>query len=181
MSNAAHARQCWSLLAGLVMMALALPVYAFNLDSNNPIKVESDNARLDDQKGTATYTGSVRVTQGEAVLTADRVVLHRGDGQSLNRMEATGEPATYEQPENQQGPAIYAEGETIIYRATEERITFERQALIRQQGDTFRGNRIVYDVAERVVTASSAADDDSDRVEMTIQPNRNSGNNNSSD
>ncbi|MEQ6884347.1 lipopolysaccharide transport periplasmic protein LptA [Salicola sp. Rm-C-2C1-2] len=180
MSRTVRARQYWPLIAGFLMVATALPVYAFNLDSNNPIKVESDNARLDDQKGTATYTGSVRVTQGKAVLTAERVVLHRGDGQSLNRMKATGEPATYEQPESPQGPAIYAEGETIIYRAAAERITFEHKALIRQRGDTFQGNRIVYDVAERVVTASSASDDDSDRVEMTIQPGRNSGNNNSS-
>lgn len=179
MTNPARTRHAWRFLAGLLVSSLALPLYAFNLESDKPIRVESDNARLDDQEGTATYTGSVRVTQGEALLTADKVVLYRGDAQSLNRMEATGEPATYEQPETDQGPAVYAEGRTIIYRADEERITFEREAFIRQQGDTFRGSRIVYDVAERVVTASSSEDDADDRVEMTIQPGRDSGNDNS--
>lgn len=179
MTNPARARRGWQLLAGLLTAVLTAPLYAFDLDSDQPIKVKSDSARLDDQNDTATYTGNVRVTQGKAVLTADRVILHRGGEQSLNRMEATGEPATYEQPETQQGPAVYAEGETIIYAADEDRITFERKALIRQQGDTFRGNRIVYNLAERVVTASSSEDDDSDRVEMTIQPNRESGGDNS--
>lgn len=179
MTNPARTRNAWRFLAGLLLSSLSLPLYAFNLDSDKPIRVESDNARLDDQEGTATYTGSVRVTQGEALLTADRVVLYRGGAQSLNRMVATGDPATYEQPETEQGPAVYAEGRTIIYRADEERITFESEAFIRQQGDTFRGNRIVYDVAERVVTASSSEDDADDRVEMTIQPGRDSGNDNS--
>ena len=178
MTNPASARKSRRLLAGLLAAVLTAPLYAFDLESEQPIKVASDSARLDDQKGTATYTGNVRVTQGKAMLTADRVVLHRGDEQSLNRMKATGEPATYEQPKTQQGPAVYAEGETIIYAADKDRITFERSALIRQQGDTFRGNRIVYNLTERIVTASSSKEDDSDRVEMTIQPNRESGNDN---
>ncbi len=172
MTNPAKARKGWRLLAGLLTAALTAPLYAFDLDSDRPIRVESDSARLDDQNDTATYTGNVRVTQGEAVLTADRVILHRGGQKSLNRMEATGTPATYKQPETRQGPAVYAEGNTITYAADEDRITFERNALIRQQGDTFRGNRIVYNLTERVVTASSSGEDDSDRVEMTIQPNR---------
>lgn len=175
MTNPARARRGWRFLAGLLAAALTAPLYAFDLESEQPIKVESDSARLDDQNNTATYSGNVRVTQGEAVLTADEVVLHRGGKQSLNRMEATGEPATYEQPETRQGPEVYAEGETITYAADEDRITFERKALIRQRGDTFRGNRIVYNLEERVVTASSSEEDDSDRVEMTIQPNRENG------
>lgn len=179
MTNPARAPRGWPLLTGLLVAALTTPLHAFDLASDQPIKVASDSARLDDDSGTATYTGNVRVTQGEAVLTAAKVILHRGDGQSLNRMEATGEPATYEQPQTQQGPAVYAEGNTIIYAANRDRITFERNALIRQRGDTFRGNRIVYNLAERVVTASSSEEDDSDRVEMTIQPNRDSGDDNS--
>lgn len=178
MTHPARAQREGLLLAAMLMAAFSLPLHAFDLESDKPIEVESDSARLDDQDDTATYTGNVRVTQGEARLTADRVVLHRGSSQSVDRMEATGKPATYEQPETREGPAVYAEGETIIYAADEDRITFERKAFIRQDGDTFRGNRIVYDLTDRVVTASSSEDDDSDRVEMTIQPRREDGNGN---
>lgn len=180
MTNPARTRLAWRFLAGLITAGLILPVYAFKLDSDTPIKVASDNARLDDQKGTATYSGNVRVSQGEAVLTADKVVLYRGNSQNLSRMEATGNPATYKQPQTEQAPAVYAEGRTIIYEAKEERIIFEREALIRQQGDRFRGNRIVYDLGERIVTASSSENDDQDRVEMTIQPDRDGTNDNGS-
>lgn len=163
----------------LTRLALALllagaipPAFAFDLDSDKPIRIESRSARLDDKAGTATYTGNVRVTQGEARLEADRVVLTRKNGE-LDSMEATGEPATYEQPETANAPAIYAEGNRIHYAAGEGLIVFEQNALIRQAGDRFRGNRISYDLEERVVTASSADGDDDDRVEMTIQPGKN--------
>ena len=160
-------------LAFILSLAVAaFPASAFDLDSDQPIRIESRSARLDDRAGTATYTGNVRVTQGEARLEADRVVLTRSEGE-LDSMEATGEPATYEQPETPDAPALYAEGNRIHYAAGEGLIVFEQNALIRQAGDRFRGNRISYDLEERVVTASSADGDDDDRVEMTIQPGKN--------
>lgn len=164
------------LVACLLLAWTAVPVVAFDLDSEKPIRVESKTARLDDKAGTATYAGNVRVTQGEARLEADKVVLQRNEGE-LDSMEATGEPATYEQPETEEAPAIYAEGNRIHYSASENLIVFERNALIRQAGDRFRGNRISYDLEDRVVNASSAKDDEEDRVEMTIQPGRNRDNN----
>ena len=87
-------------------------------------------------------------------------------------MEATGEPATYSQPGTRESPEFYAEGEWIHYSAGENLITLKREALVRQAGDTFSGNRIRYDLDERVVTAQSTREDESDRVRMTIQPGR---------
>jgi len=166
-------------ISPLIRVALCLllagsihPAFAFDLDSDKPIRIESKSARLDDKAGTATYTGNVRVTQGEARLEAERIVLTRKEGE-LDSLEATGEPATYEQPETPDAPALYAEGNRIHYAAGEGLIVFERKAIIRQAGDRFRGNRISYDLEERVVTASSADDDDDDRVQMTIQPGKN--------
>ncbi|TDT43242.1 lipopolysaccharide export system protein LptA [Halospina denitrificans] len=160
----------------LLLAGVTVPVFAFDLDSDNPIRIESKSARLDDKAGTATYTGNVRVTQGEARLEAQRIVLTRKEGE-LDSLDATGEPATYEQPETPDAPALYAEGNRIHYAAGEGLIVFERNALIRQAGDRFRGNRISYDLEKRVVTATSADDDDEDRVEMTIQPGKNRDNN----
>lgn len=162
----------------LLLLLLATPAAnAFNLDSDTPIRVNADNARLDDSQGVATYTGDVEMTQGNIRLTADRVVLHRSD-EGVRRIEANGEPARYRQP------AVKGEGETnaqalnIVWSADDNRVTFEREAMIEQDGNLFRGDIIHYDSAERVVTAEGSADqsDGDGRVEMVIQP-RNSGKN----
>lgn len=159
-------------------LALTAPAaLAFNLESDEPIKVNSDSARLDDGKGIATYTGTVEMSQGNAILTADKVVLYR-DENGVSRIEANGKPARYKQP------AMEGQGETdaralnITWSASENRVTFEREAVIEQDGNLFRGDVIHYDSAERVVTAEGAADqgEGSGRVEMVIQPRNTPGN-----
>ena len=157
----------------LALLAFCGTTHGFDMDSDEPIRVESDSARLDDRAGTATYTGNVIVHQGETRLKADEVVLRR-DQDGLSSMTATGQPATYEQPETDTEPAIYAEGRSISYSRAEQRISFERNAMIRQREDRFRGDVIHYDMEQRVVTATGgdAESETGGRVEMTIQPRR---------
>jgi lipopolysaccharide export system protein LptA len=162
-----------------VMMALLAPLFAplanaFDLDSNTPIRINADNARLDDSQGIATYTGTVEMSQGNSRLTAERVVLHRSD-EGVSRIEANGQPARYRQA------AIKGEGETnaqalnIVWSADANRVTFEREAVIEQGGNLFRGDVIHYDSVNRVVTAEGSPDqgDGGGRVEMVIQPRNN--------
>ena len=161
------------LMAALLAITLTGPAAAFELDSDIPIKVTADNARLDDNQGIATYTGDVELEQGETHLSAKRVVLYR-DENGLNRIEAFGNPARYRQP-SREGEG---EGETdaralnITWSAADQRLIFERQAVIEQNGNLFRGDIIHYDTARRVVTAQGGADsgEGSGRVEMVIQP-----------
>ncbi|MBS3804580.1 MAG: lipopolysaccharide transport periplasmic protein LptA [Oleiphilaceae bacterium] len=149
-------------------LLFSLPAAAFDLESDAPVTINSDKARLDDAQGRATYTGDVVVTQEGTQLDANRVELYR-DNLGLSRMEAFGTPARYQQPASQEQAEIDARALTITYDARDEQITFEEQAVIHQGSDTFRGQRIVYSTSDRVVTAESGPDA-SDRVEMTIQP-----------
>lgn len=162
------------LLYAIAMSAMlfAAPAAAFDPDSDSPITVNADNARLDDSKGKATYTGDVVLTQDQTRLTADRVVLYRGED-GLNRIEATGEPAHYQQPARQGSGQTDARAQSITYSASENRLTFEREAVIEQNGDLFRGDIIHYDSVDRVVTAEGSPGEGSGRVEMVIQPRNN--------
>ncbi len=156
-------------------LALATPhAAAFDLESDEPIRVNADSARLDDGQGIATYTGAVEMTQGDANLTADKVVLHR-DENGVSRIEATGTPARYRQPAMEGQGETDARALTITWSAADNRVTFRREAVIEQGGNLFRGDVIHYDSAERVVTAEGSADqgDGSGRVEMVIQPRSN--------
>lgn len=159
------------LTAALTALLVAGSAAAFNLDSDTPITVNADNARLDDSKGVATYTGDVILTQGATELTADKVILYR-DANGLRRIEATGQPAHYRQPARDGQGETDARALNITYSAPESRLTFEREAEIEQNGNLFRGDIIHYDSVDRVVTAEGAAEETngSGRVEMVIQP-----------
>ncbi|MDX1633860.1 MAG: lipopolysaccharide transport periplasmic protein LptA [Marinobacter sp.] len=160
----------------LIGLFASLPLAAFDLQSDAPIAVSADNARLDDAKGVATYTGDVVVTQNQTQLAADRVVLYR-DAEGLKRIEAYGEPARYRQPATAEQAETRARARTIIYAARDSEITFKEQAVIEQGANLFRGEHILYDTAERVVTAEGGQTGDGSpgRVEMIIQPNAPSG------
>ncbi|MDI9244930.1 lipopolysaccharide transport periplasmic protein LptA [Marinobacter sp. CHS3-4] len=155
----------------LTMALLSAPAQAFDLDSNTPIRVNADNARLDDSKGIATYTGAVEMSQGNSKLTADRVELHRSP-EGVSRIEATGQPARYRQPAVKGAGETNAQAHSITWSAEDNRVTFERDAVIEQDGNLFRGDVIHYDSVQRVVTAEGSPDqaDGSGRVEMVIQP-----------
>ncbi|PHQ26832.1 lipopolysaccharide transport periplasmic protein LptA [Marinobacter guineae] len=159
------------LMAALITIAMAGPAAAFDLDSDIPIKVTADTARLDDGQGIATYTGDVELEQGETQLNAERVVLYR-DQNGLSRIEAVGSPARYRQPTRQGEGETDARALNITWSATDQRLTFEREAVIEQNGNLFRGDVIHYDTARRVVTAEGGAGtgEGSGRVEMVIQP-----------
>ncbi|MDL0432049.1 lipopolysaccharide transport periplasmic protein LptA [Marinobacter sp. TBZ242] len=171
-----HAAARSSLILAVVFLALGAPAaLAFDLESDEPIRVNADSARLDDRQGVATYTGSVKMSQGDANLTADKVVLYR-DENGVSRIEATGQPARYRQPAMEGQGETDARALTITWSAADNRVTFEREAIIEQDGNLFRGDVIHYDSAERVVTAEGSADqgDGGGRVEMVIQPRKSS-------
>lgn len=159
------------LLIALFAAFFASQATAFDLDSDQPITVSADSARLDDGQGIATYTGAVELVQGKTRLTADRVVLYRNVN-GLNRIEANGTPARYQQPVTSGEGETDAKAKNITWSATNKQLTFEREAVIEQNGNVFRGDIIHYDTEQRVVTAEGAEDTGSGpgRVEMVIQP-----------
>jgi lipopolysaccharide export system protein LptA len=156
-----------------LLLVLPVTASAFDLKSDQPIRVNADSARLDDITGTATYTGDVLVRQGDTRLEADRVVLYR-DEESLTRIEAEGNPARYQQPASDGTGKTDARARRITYSSPDNRLVLEEQAVIEQNGNRFSGNRIDYDSTQRVVTATSGPQTDRQgedgRVEMIIQP-----------
>jgi lipopolysaccharide export system protein LptA len=117
----------------------------------------------------------VELVQGNTRLEADRVVLYR-DTEGLSRIEASGAPAHYRQPAREGEGMTDASALNITWSAKDNQLTFEREAVIEQGDNTFKGDIIHYDTLKRVVTAEGGRREDggSGRVEMVIQP-RNAG------
>ncbi|MFP8967090.1 lipopolysaccharide transport periplasmic protein LptA [Pokkaliibacter sp. CJK22405] len=154
-------------------LALLLPVVAQALpeDRNKPVRILSDNAALDDAKGTVTYTGKVKLTQGTLEIEADKVVLYLVNGE-LTRAKAFGKPAHYQQLPSPNEPLTHAYGQTLDYDLSKETITAQENAKLTQAKDTFTGDKIIYDITQRTVNASGGKSSNagSGRVEMILHP-----------
>lgn len=60
-------------------------------DSNLPVEVTADNLDVDQNDGTAVFTGNVVIGQGEMRLSAPRVlVVYQEDQSKIERLQATG-------------------------------------------------------------------------------------------
>lgn len=156
----------------VVTLSLLLPlltgtVHALSSDRNQPMNVEADRADIDDKRGVSVYRGNVKITQGTLRLTADELTLHTRDGEVV-RAIAVGKPATYRQRPDGKEHDVEAEALKMEYLADRQQLILTEKALVQQAGDTFRSERIDYDIAADVVKAGAGAP--GDRVRITIQP-----------
>lgn len=156
----------FSLLSGL---AHALPS-----DSQQPINVQADSAEMDDKRGVAIYRGDVVITQGTLKITGDTVTITLDKNGDIDVFTSQGKPAYYEQLPAADKDLVQAYGLTIQYFASNEKIIIIDQAKVIQQGNTFRGEKIIYDTKQEIVTAGRAKQGTvttpTPRINMVIQP-----------
>ncbi|MFN2308500.1 MAG: lipopolysaccharide transport periplasmic protein LptA [Gammaproteobacteria bacterium] len=155
------------ILCLLIAPLLSGPAHALSTDRNQPMDVEADRAQIDDARGVSVYRGNVLIVQGSLRLTADELTLHTRDGTIIKAI-ATGGPATYRQRPDGKDQDVVAEALKLEYFADQQRLILTDQASIRQAGDSFRSQRIDYDIGADVVKAGASSP--KDRVRITIQP-----------
>lgn len=141
-------------------------------DADQPVQVEADRLDLDDQAGTAVYTGDVNIRQGSMHLTGDRVELQRNAAGELSRATARGERAYIEQQPDPEQPIVRGWGRTIVYHVAERRVELIDRAELHQGGDTFDGGYLEYFLDRRVVQARAEGEgvEGRQRIRMTLQP-----------
>ncbi|MCF7981443.1 MAG: lipopolysaccharide transport periplasmic protein LptA [Pseudomonadales bacterium] len=161
----------------LALLVTLTSTYSFALpsDKEQPIHIKSDTAEIDDAKGISIYRGNVNIDQGSINLTAEVVTIYNTK-QGISKVIAVGNPAHYRQQSEIDEPLTHAFGDTINYFLTDERIELRKNAKLEQQQDYFTGDRIDYDMKNRVVNAYS--DNTDARVNMVLQPKKNSSDQN---
>lgn len=153
----------------LLCAGVAGQAQALTSDREQPMYVEADRADIDDQRGVSVYRGNVKITQGTLVLTAAELTVHSKDSDIIKAI-AVGQPATYRQRPDGKEQDVEAQALRMEYFAVDQKIILIDKAEVRQGGDTFRSDRINYDIAKDVVNAGASADSPGDRVRITIQP-----------
>ena len=151
--------------------------WALPSDREQPIRVQADSAELDDKQGVAVYRGGVVITQGTLKITGDTVTITQDANGEIEVFTSVGKPAYYEQKPSADKDIVKAYGRTIQYFAANERIILIDQAKVVQQGNTFEGEKIVYDTRRQIVNAGRASGNaistPRPRIDMILQPRKN--------
>lgn len=149
-------RRASRVVPGCVLgLILALPAFALSTDKDQPIEVEADTAELDDIKNVSIYRGNVIVTQGSIRMTGDVMTVYQTDTDDLDHLIVEGKPATYKQlPDDS---PIYDEAEALRmeYHEIRNKVILTSQAVVKQEGLRFSGDRIEYDTELSKVKAWS--------------------------
>ncbi|GEM_PF-614580 len=155
-------------LANALMLFLSLiPLTAHAIDkqSAQPIDIISDSATINDESGLATYAGNVVVSQGNSRLEADTVLVYMAD-QTLDRIEAKGQPARFHEQQLSEKIPTTGNAATITFEASKATLTFQGNASLNQASNSFSGEQIVYDINAQAIRAKG---DDSGNSRVKIQ------------
>ncbi len=168
------------LLAAILLFA-PLCLLAQSSDRDQPIDLEADSADIDDKKGISIYTGNVILTQGSMQIKAYQLTLYNDANKELEKAVAIGNKnklATFKQRPEGKSEDFRARSEMMTYYLKKDKIHLLRKAYVWQDGDTFSGNKIIYDTKNETVVASSKknkagqATSSGTRVKVTIQPRK---------
>lgn len=157
-------------LVALALAAALLPAVsrALSSDRDQPLKISADQVTIDDKAGRSVYTGHVVVVQGTLRVTADRLVVYTDKRHTLQRLVATGQPVTYRQRPDGKRQDVHAKAARMEYLASRDQVVLTKDAQLRQGGNVFNSQRIVYNVKLDQVEAGKKAG--GGRVEIVIQP-----------
>jgi lipopolysaccharide export system protein LptA len=165
-----HQRFLGPITLGLVLTATMGTAAGQQTQSQDPINLEADKAELNNATGESVYTGDVKLTRGETVITGDRLELYTNDDGALERAVVTGEPATYKgKPQPDEGIVRGEAPRMIYYAGANERIRMTNGAVLWRDKDRLEGQTVVYRIQDDTVEAESGQGSDQ-RINITLQP-----------
>jgi lipopolysaccharide export system protein LptA len=165
------------LMYALLVGALLLPVSVFAKSGNAEqlVHVEADSAQLNDKTGIGVYLGDVRITQGNMVLTADKVTVI-APGRDLLKLIAHSNNkdamSTFRQLTDS-GEEITAEARHMVYEPDRHLIILLGDAVLLRGPNRFAAQRIVYHIVRQVTDAGALQG--KGRVKMTLVPESHAG------
>lgn len=156
------------ILPALLLLALTATADARESDRTQPMSVEADQTDtvLTDD-GESRLTGNVAITQGTLRIAAGTAVITRKGG-DIVKVTLEGSPATMQQ-EDDAGAMMQARGNRIEYDVIAESVVMSGNVSVDQGGDTFRSQRLTYDMKNGRLSGQGDGSSDG-RVRMTIQP-----------
>lgn len=157
--------------ATLSAALLASSAHAEKADRDKPVNLEADTVTLDDIKKISVYQGNVVLSQGTLAVRADRVQVTQNPG-GLDRLNATGRPATFRQKLDDRDEFIEGFANRIEYDSVNGQLEMIGQAQLRRGSDELRGAQISYNANTEFykVVGQRDATTPAGRVRAVIRP-----------
>ncbi|MEO6699787.1 MAG: lipopolysaccharide transport periplasmic protein LptA [Paraperlucidibaca sp.] len=154
----------------LLLTAITLfPALSWALpeDAQQPVSISADNARFDEKAGEAVYRGSVVVIQGTLKVQGDTLTLRIDDQGALTTARTLGKPARYQQRTDPAKGLVNATADEIQFDHRTGTLVLIGNALLKQDGASFSGPRIVYSTEKKQIEASGNSEQ---RVHLVFPP-----------
>ena len=134
-------------------------------NSSDPIEITSDSLAVDQENGTATFSGNVIVVQGDLRMAAEEIAVvydldEQGNTQDVREVIGSGGVLITRGTEA-------AEGERALYQVAEDLLTMNGNVLVTQGTGAVSGDRLVVNM----LTGEGAVD--GGRVRTVLQPQEN--------
>ena len=160
----------------VVLLLLNLFNHAWAAEAPEKIFITADHMKMNIETGNSTYTGHVKISQGELVLTGDKVTLEQGN-EELERLIVTGKPARYNH-QTETGETIEAESEHMVYTASKNTLVMTTNAHLKQPDHQLSSQKIVYNTEKKIVIAggdkntpnNGSQPTSNQRVNITLTP-----------
>ena len=144
--------------------------FALPEDRNQPVELEADQAKLNNQTGISEYLGNVIIVQGTAQLKADRVLLYTVNSE-ITRMEAFGEPAKYQQILQVGEQPTHIEGKKLDLKVSEDLAIVTGEGKVHRGSDVLTGEVITYSLKSGELKAgNSGQESPNSRIKMIFHP-----------
>jgi len=131
-------------------------------NSSDPIEITSDSLAVDQENGTATFSGNVIVVQGDLRMAAEEIAVvydldEQGNTQDVREVIGSGGVLITRGTEA-------AEGERALYQVAEDLLTMNGNVLVTQGTGAVSGDRLVVNMLTGEGTV------DGGRVRTVLQP-----------
>lgn len=127
-------------LAPVAVAAQTVDLKGLRQDTSLPVEVAADRLAVDQGTGQATFSGNVKVTQGEMTITAGEArVEYTADGKGIDRVLLSGGVVFA-------SPTDAAESEEAVYTIASGEIVLTGNVLLTQGGTTISGGKLVYNL-----------------------------------
>lgn len=138
---------------------LLLPLFSWGLssDEKEPAHFEADDVSMNHKTGITVFTGHVKVDQGSTHLTADKLTVYKDQEGKVTKIVAAGQLAHYATLPDKQKMPMDAFAKTIEYYPKEKKAVLLGQGMITQGSNTFKGEHIIYNLAQQTVTSLPTA------------------------
>ncbi|MGV6839949.1 MAG: LptA/OstA family protein [Planktomarina sp.] len=112
-----------------------------NVAADTPIEAAADNLSVDQNAGTAVFTGNAIISQGDIRLSAQKIVITYSNDGGISRIDAQMQVLFT-------SPSEEVEAEKVVYTLSNEKMIFEDNVIFVQGPNVISADRMTIDLAK---------------------------------